>query len=889
MKRVLKWGLRLAVIAVLLLAATIAWVYTYEDELKARALSALQEGLATEMTVGALDFSVLRSFPRATVQCRNVLLHDTYGNADTLISAETIGFEVGLTALLRNELVFSRILLSKAKVNLLRDREGRDNYHFWKVNETNGEGTTAFEVRTITLEQVSVNYRDDLNEVIVEATVANARFNGTVRESVVSLNGSLTVPKLLVANVGTRWVDGVAVSGALSARLDVEHGDYRFDDVDLLVAGVKTKGSLHLTQLSEAPALQLTADLNTSKLSEALALLPKQERTQLEPYNIDGRFEGRVTVNGLIGAAVPPEWSVDVALSRLQVAHRGQTVGMRSGTAVARVTGGGQDPGNVVIDRFDAAIGNGQIALTGSLTNFAYPTVLLNTEGDVKLEDFDALISGTRNHLGGRVGFEFGFAGAWPFRQREDGYRVDGDLLRQSRYNGNAELVGVHFELANLPHPVTRLNGRLALQGDRADVRELTLYVGDSDLRFSGGFTNLIPWLFSDDQTLAVDAELASTNLDLASFLKASPETKNDEYAFALPTDIDMRLSTVLERVVFRQFEATQIAGKLVLNRTGLLINPVRLNSCGGEVQMNLSVVPENAHFKVRANGIMDAIDIRRLFFGFEEFGQSFITSANLRGTCRVDAVFQARMTGSLEVIPASIVSSVDLRVDNGELIDLQSMKHISDYMRGNKLIAPFVQPDRLDERLRHIRFETLENRIEINDERIYFPMMDVKSSAMDIKASGSHWFDNRIDYSIAMYLRDILVRRDRDDFGTVEDDGLGNRFFLSMSGTTDNPQFGYDRNARREIKREERKTERENLRQIITEDLNPFKKRSDDRNTASEKTGSNISIEWGDSPPNESPPTKAEASEKKRRWRLSGGDDKGSNVKPPDDDDDDF
>jgi hypothetical protein len=293
----------------------------------------------------------------------------------------------------------------------------------------------------------------------------------------------------------------------------------------------------------------------------------------------------------------------------------------------------------------------------------------------------------------------------------------------------------------------------------------------------------------------------------------------------------------------------------------------------------------------------MSAIDIRKLFFAFEEFGQEVVTSANLRGRCAVDAVFTASMSEKLQLDPKSIVSSIDLTIENGELIALQSLADIAAYMRENKLISPFIEVDRLEEKMRHIRFATLENRIEIKDERIYLPMMDVKSSAIDIKASGSHWFDDRIDYSVGLYLRDILVRKDRTEFGDIEDDGLGSRFFLSMKGTVDNPQFGYDRNAKKEIRKEERQAERETLKQILKEDLNPFKKReaSDNDNSKTGGGSSTITIDWGDgSSPAEPPSSSTQNKEKtpadstKRRWRIGSGNDD-EKVAPPADDDDDF
>ena len=75
---------------------------------------------------------------------------------------------------------------------------------------------------------------------------------------------------------------------------------------------------------------------------------------------------------------------------------------------------------------------------------------------------------------------------------------------------------------------------------------------------------------------------------------------------------------------------------------------------------------------------------------------------------------------------------------------------------------------------------------------------MDIKSTALNMQVSGVHTFDNLVDYTIQMKLRDLLgkkVKQQNTEFGIVEDDGSGGlNLFLTMKGPLDNPKFAYDR-----------------------------------------------------------------------------------------------
>ena len=895
MRRIFKFVGRFALVVLVLLALLVGWAYTFEDEIKARALAELQAGLTTDMQVGSIEYSVLRNFPYASLECRNVVLMGNFGERDTLVNTEVLSFDIGLLALVQGDITFRSITLSNGALNLRRNIRGEGNYLIWKTDTTAAEGASAFDVERLVLDGVSVLYDDRMSDVRVALSSTDALLSGALDGDQIDAEGELATPKLVVEAAGTVWVDQAPVAGTVTASINTETSNYAFSNLDFDVAGLRVSGEL---EVSSAQKTKLTAGINirSNDLNAARVLIPAPYRSILDGYVLDGAASGRLELAGFSDALL---WDLRANLENTSLEHEESGAELTQLTGSYALSGGGDRSGRVVIESTTAKLGSGRLALNGSINDFGDPTMQLSLEGDLRISDLMELAGlSERVQADGRLALEIGFAGRWPVVRNDSTSTIDPLLLRQSRYNGTAELTGVSFNTTEMPRGVEQLNGRLNFEGDYATVKELSLRIGDSDLEMSGTLSNVLPWVFTQGEVLVVNARSTSKRIDLNGLLTAEDSADDEAYAFVLPNDLDLRLETKVDELVFRSFSATAISGSVELNKSGLRVNPMRFASCDGTANLELAVTPTRGGFRVSAAGLMTKIDIRKLFFAFEEFGQSFVTSANLKGTCAVDAVFTASMSEALTLDPKSIVSSIDLTIENGELIGLQSLADIAAYMRENKLIAPFVEVDRLEERMRHIRFATLENRIEIKDERIYFPMMDVKSSALDIKASGTHWFDNRIDYSVGLYLRDLLVRKDRTEFGAIEDDGLGSRFFLSMKGTVDDPQFGYDRDAKKEIRKEERRQERETLKQILKDDLNPFKKResSDRDENPSGSGGSTITIDWGDGGTSGQPPssstqkTKNEPADttKKQRWRLSGGD-SDEKVAPPPDDDDDF
>ena len=85
----------------------------------------------------------------------------------------------------------------------------------------------------------------------------------------------------------------------------------------------------------------------------------------------------------------------------------------------------------------------------------------------------------------------------------------------------------------------------------------------------------------------------------------------------------------------------------------------------------------------------------------------------------------------------------------------------------------------------------------------------------MNVSLEGVHTFSGQIDYTLGFALRDLRDVR-QVEFGDIEDDELGNMFFLAMDGTLEEPVYSYDREAHKAHRRKAISTEVDRLRNSI-------------------------------------------------------------------------
>ncbi|MGB1032356.1 MAG: AsmA-like C-terminal region-containing protein, partial [Flavobacteriales bacterium] len=389
------------------------------------------------------------------------------------------------------------------------------------------------------------------------------------------------------------------------------------------------------------------------------------------------------------------------------------------------------------------------------------------------------------------------------------------------------------FTWLGTDHQVDNIEGEFMFQDDQVEIKKLSATMKSSDFNIHGSINHVISSNGNDQVPLVLDVDLLSQHIHLADLYNSAEKTASSG-SFGFPKGVVLTGDLAVNSFTHQNFVAQELKGKIDFRDGVISGKQLALKTASGSAKSDLTFSQLSDGFYLQSNSQLSGLRIEELFLEFDDFGQEFITSKHLKGVCNSNTTLSASFSRELDLDPNSIIAKVDLTINNGELTSLESMTEICAYLKEKHLISSVVDAGALEKTLDHIQFEELSNTVQIENGVISIPKMDVYSSALDINIKGSHSFDNEIDYSLGFYLRDLLYDKSKSEFGEVEDDGLGNHFFLSMKGTTDNPEFGYDRLAHREQRKEDFQKEKNTLKSIIKEDLNPFKKK--DKKTVDEK-----------------------------------------------------
>jgi len=136
----------------------------------------------------------------------------------------------------------------------------------------------------------------------------------------------------------------------------------------------------------------------------------------------------------------------------------------------------------------------------------------------------------------------------------------------------------------------------------------------------------------------------------------------------------------------------------------------------------------------------LEGIDLDKLLFKFENFGQDYIVSDNLHG--KITSSINGKIHMHPDLVPILDDSEVhmDVEILNGRLVDYKTLLMLEPYF-GNK-------------NLHDVRFDTLKNKFNYVNGVINIPLMTINSTLGFMQISGTQDMDYNMEYYIKVPLK---------------------------------------------------------------------------------------------------------------------------------------
>ena len=352
-----------------------------------------------------------------------------------------------------------------------------------------------------------------------------------------------------------------------------------------------------------------------------------------------------------------------------------------------------------------------------------------------------------------------------------------------------------------------RYKGNIYVDSTHLEINDLGGKLGNSEFT-----VNMFYNLDSTDTSTYHQFSLKSPHLDFDQLFSyappmSDPETKQVDHEsgfniFELPFS-NMNFSMDIDHMNYHKYllDDFQLKGRMQRDHY-IYIDTMALKASGGEMRLNgyfNGSDPKAIYFS--PNMELENVDLDKLLFKFDNFGQDQLVSDNLHGK------LSGKLTGAIHMHPDLIPVindsklEMDIEVLNGSLNNFSAFSAMKDFFT--------------DKNLDNVRVDTLRNTLQLTNGDLIIPSMNINTTLGYFEISGTQGLDLQMNYDMRIPVKVIAKagmqklfgRKNRDNSDQVDeiqyrDENKRTRFItVNVSGTPEDYKVSLGKSKRRKKK----------------------------------------------------------------------------------------
>jgi len=763
----------------LLIVGAVASLFLFKDRIIQQFIREANKNLGTPISIGKIDVSALDDFPNLAIVCTDVYIEDSHTGKYPLLTAKKVSFTLNPVDVWQGRYIVQGLRIEDSETNLRIDKDGENNYTIVRYTDDSvNAGGVSFNLQNVRLLKSTVNYHDQ--SVIQHHAFFSNDLTATIIASDnqyhIKTKGDITIRQIGVG----KSVFFKDKAFDVSADLDYndEEKSMLFKPTTMTIGGdaFDVSGSY---LFKDKNLMDLHVVGKETDLQSLLELFPEDIHRRFEKYESKGEVYFDARLKGEISRRKDPFLTVAFGFRNVTLVHPGS----KSNLEEVHLQGTFSTPSLSKYSQAALSLENISASLNGTpfkgnfnLRNFDDPFVTMDFEGEQRAEDILNFYPVNGIHeLKGMVKAKVSMSGQIALLKNRT-------TAQQVRTEGTVELKDMDMTIGKRNLHFEGLNGTLQFNNNDLAMSDLRGKFERSDFRLNGFFKNIVTYIIFDNQPIGIEADLSSRFLDVDRLFEIGfSESEKGPYAFSISPAVNLNFNCSIDSLNFKRFHAIDVKGDLLVKGQVAVSRSIKLKAMGGSIDLSGIVDAKNPKaIDLITSATLQGIYVDSLFYVFDNFRQDFIAYNHLKGQADAFINLEATLQEGLRIFPETLIADVNTTIRKGEINNFEPLRKLNKYLD--------------DDGLNKLRFAELKNDIHIENKTVYIPQMDIRSNVTTLMLSGTHSFDQNIDYRVVAPLRNKKKIDPDEAFGAVEDDLQGrSKVYLKITGTTDNYKVAYD------------------------------------------------------------------------------------------------
>jgi hypothetical protein len=764
-----------------LLIALITSVFLFKDRIINQFIREANKNFNTPINIGKIDVSVFDQFPQISIVLTDVYIEDSHPGQYPLLTAKKISFQMNPVAVWKGNYTIKGLTITDSETNLKINDRGMNNYTVMKETKYASGGTISFELNDVDLKNTTLHYVDihSQQDFIFTSKNLNASIESADNIYTIATKGHISINKLHINRDSYLESKSFIINSKIVFNDLQKHLLIKPSTLELKNAAFTVSGTYDWKQKN---IIDLVTKGKNTDIQTLLSLLPETASKNLAKYKSEGEVYFNAQLKGEISKKKNPSISIDFGFTEATLFHPEYRTKIKEASLQGSFASGNLmdlKQASLILKNVNGKLNEENFTATLIIHNFSDPEVICNFKGKV---DAPAVLSfypiDLLDRVSGSLLVDISVEG-------KVGLLKNKATAQRVSTQGSIDLQDINFLYGKEKTPIEHLKGSLQFSNNDLALSNVSGKLGNSDFLLNGFFKNIITFLFFENQPIGIETDLQSSYLDLDQLFalgfggKTTESNEEEKYTFSISPHIYLNFNCDVKSLRYERFTAQQLKGDLLVKNEMAVSRKLSFKSMGGDLALSGIVDAKNHKAidvisTIRLNGI----HLDSAFYVFKNFSQNFIENRHLKGQAFADLNLEMTFNQNLKLFQETLLADISIAIKKGELNNFEPMKKLSKYLD--------------DEGLNKLRFSDLKNDIHIENKTIYIPQMEVHSNVTDIKISGTHTFDQHIDYRLITPLRKRKII-DVDAESAIEDQEGQPKLFLKITGTTDQYKISYD------------------------------------------------------------------------------------------------
>ena len=757
-----------AIVAVVLIAVALVVPLALKSKVGDIVKKEAGELLTAEVDFRSLDLSLLRHFPRASLDLKGLTVVGAGPfEGDTIVAANRISVVVNPMSLFGDDgFEVTKVILAEPALHAHKLADGKVNWDIVKasgeepaageVSSEEGSSSFSLSIRDFRISDATIRYEDDSTGMRFSTAPLSLRLRGDMSADQTDLDQTdldlrLTAGAVRLVSGGIPLLSDAEAELDAVIAADLKNNRFTFSRNRLRLNAIELTLDGWAEMKDDAVAMDITAGCDKVQFKDVLSLVPAFYTRDFRNLSASGELSMALWARGeMRGAALPAfELKTEVRNGIFQYSSLPKAVdGINIAVRIAN-PGGVMDKTEVDLSEFTLRMAGNTLSASLYATNLVSdPVFRAAADGRVDLGAVKEVYP---------LGEDVALSGLISADVKVSGRMSDVEKARYGQIGASGTFVVEKLGLSMPGLPAVHIRRAAAtITPASMTLGEFGVTVGKSDLAANGQLTGYIGYLLRGDK-LSGRLYVKSDLLDLNEIMNAMPadeETAGGEaaaqtpaespapaQALEVPRNLDLSLKTELQKVLFQKMTIGGITGEMRMADGTLSLSRLRMQLFGGTATasgsystasdpqrpaLQLSLGLSGASF----SKTFDELEmVQKLVPVFAKTGGDYSLSLDMSAT------LDAQMSPDLQSVNATgEIKSANIRIQNIEAFDA---------------LAKALNNDNL----RKIEAKDVAIRFAIRDGRIATEPFDLKMGDIRINMSGSTGLDQTIDYTARVAL----------------------------------------------------------------------------------------------------------------------------------------